>query len=836
MRRFRERVREFLVSFLRSRDGGAMLVSGGMGITVLAGLGGLMTDYAWREAQWEELQSALRASVSAAGALLGSTDAAAIAAVEARVGAFLPALLPGLSVDRVRVFHDDVTNVTTVSVQGQYQFQTLWAAEPDPEDIAQSVRVTLDVDKYEVAVALDVTPSMLQALNVVPPAPPITKMEALKTAVRSVLGVVDTASANDPGSVMVSLIPFGVGVNAADTCNPDPDTGLCRAARSDGKLRYVRMLAGVARSTPALLAAARDRRAHWVDTFHHYGAGSNLGPLRERSLPADLLDNQDWNLRRTNVPIDVSAQAPNLDTGAGDGIWVVDDEDFWNGCLMARWGAYWDTAARPPGWTAGDTDNWPARKAVAPWTPASLALDSTTALHLSDAPPDARDPNTLFTAYSWPDARIGMTADHRLQSVMYDLLGDLAGSGAFLAGASQGDNDWSVTADHGRSADRGGAGMCPPNPITPLTADTAVLRAAIDDLDIMQGHSDPPYLGTYLHPGVVWALRALSPLWRDVWDIDEGTGVRPAIPCAPGEVSITCREDLHKAIVLVSDGANWTGRIPRRQLEPVASRNPGIDWRASAAACFGTLAPNYVAASRERNATDFNAHFARYTTSAGRFDPASATMGPVLDAFNRYGDPLPDTPARRALREAVLRDATPWEIFRGVDETGSIDDLLDDANEFGFEGRPVQVHHLCGLSSLFGPYGRVDDAIRVGHSGGVTPRLLEPVLGEAPLAVDFPVTAIEGRREEQISQNLLGRLDGWLLDACELAGKRGVRVSVIYIGNTPEDSRERTVLGNCVERAGGHADFDVHITPTAQELSDTFVNIFTIRRNLRFLG
>ena len=64
--------------------------------------------------------------------------------------------------------------------------------------------------------------------------------------------------------------------------------------------------------------------------------------LWARSLPQDLLDDRDWNLRRTGVVVDVSRQAPSLDTGAGPGRWVVDDEDFWNGCVMARWGAYWD--------------------------------------------------------------------------------------------------------------------------------------------------------------------------------------------------------------------------------------------------------------------------------------------------------------------------------------------------------------------------------------------------------------------------------------------------------------------------------------------------------------
>ena len=285
--------------------------------------------------------------------------------------------------------------------------------------------------------------------------------------------------------------------------------------------------------------------------------------------------------------------------------------------------------------------------------------------------------------------------------------------------------------------------------------------------------------------------------------------------------------------MLVSDGENWPGQIPRRQLAPRASGNPDIAHRRSVVRCADALSPNYLAASGATSATAFNAHFASYTATDGKFDPAN--MQPVLDAFHEHGDSLADTAARRSLREAVLKEATPWEIFRGADAVGSIDALLDDANEFGFEGRPVQLHHLCGRSSLFGPYGRINDAVRVGYSNGVTPRLLEPVQGEAPFAVDFPVTALDGQREGQIARKFVERLDGWLLDACALAGQRRVRVSAIYIGNAPQGSAARTLLGNCVERAGGDANLDVYVTPTAQELNDTFVDIFTIRRNLRFL-
>ena len=246
------------------------------------------------------------------------------AAIEERVGGFVQGLVPGLSLDRVTVDHDVASGVTTVTVAGRYTFRRLWDIGPDdPEAVEESVDAKLETDRYEVAVALDISSSMLRSMPSGTPGVDIVKMEGLKNAMGSVLTVVEEASQNDPGSIMVSMVPFGVAVNVADTCNPDPDSGLCRPDHSLAKERYVRMLAGPHATTAATLAAARTGGRHWVDTFHHYGAGSNLGPLWARSLPQDLLDARDWDLRREDVEVDVSAVAPNLDTGADPGIWVV---------------------------------------------------------------------------------------------------------------------------------------------------------------------------------------------------------------------------------------------------------------------------------------------------------------------------------------------------------------------------------------------------------------------------------------------------------------------------------------------------------------------------------
>ncbi len=521
------------------------------------------------------------------------------------------------------------------------------------------------------------------------------------------------------------------------------------------------------------------------------------------------------------MEVDVSAVAPNLDTGAGPGIWAVDDEDFWNGCVMARWGAYWDAQARPPGWSADAADvNWPTTRAVPGWSPAAAGLPADTPLHFSDAAPDAADPNTLFTAYSYSDARIGSTADHRLQSVMLDLLEpDWQG----LETATQGDNDWSV------DADRGGASMCPPAPLIPLTEQVDVLRSAIDGLEAIPRHG--PFNGlsaNYLHLGVVWGLRTISPLWRDVWQVEDAAArPRPATPCAAGDTAVGCDTDLHKSILIVSDGSNDVGFVARgRQHPPNPPDNARFDQDALGG-CHPQWLPTYSAAAGERSEDAFNAHFSAFVDTDGHF--AAGGMTTVLDAFHARGDPLADTPTRRSLREHVLTGVTPWQIFRGVDRAGAIDALLDPDNEFGFSGRPVQLHHFCGWSSVFGAYGRLDDATRVGESGALPATLLDPVHGAAPFKVDSGLVS-----QSDIQSGLSGQLDDWLYESCALAGQRRVRINAIYMG--PENyPKPLDVLKECVRRAGGDPERDVYVTPTAQGLANAFTELFTIRRNLRFL-
>ncbi|MDE0350175.1 MAG: hypothetical protein OXM56_10785, partial [Gammaproteobacteria bacterium] len=379
-----------VTAFLRDTRGGAMLVGGGLVIGLLATVGSLMANYAWREAQLAEIDGAMRATASASASLLGGAPVD----VARRFEDVVTALVDGLEIDSVTVSYDQATGVTEVAVAGRVSHEGIFGQAGGVSSLDRTIRIRFEADRYEVAMALDLSASMQRSFGNVG-----NQLDGLKAAMGSVATIMREASAATPGSMMVSIVPFASTVNVADTGG---------SGRTAAKERYVRMLAGSAATTADLLAQARRQKStarggHWVDTFHHYGVGQDMGPLLRQFLPQDLLDGRDWNLRRRNVDVNVTVQVPSL------GTWTVDDIDFWNGCVMARWGAYWNEDARGPGWRQVDAGNWPARATAPAWSPGGNALPALP-LHLSDVPPSAAEPNTLFTAYSWPDARIGGTA------------------------------------------------------------------------------------------------------------------------------------------------------------------------------------------------------------------------------------------------------------------------------------------------------------------------------------------------------------------------------------------------------------------------------------------
>ena len=767
-------------SFATAREGGALLAGGAFVIMVMATAGAGLSNYAWHEAQWAELDAATRAAASAVGPRLAGVGGEMDESIRNRIAEFTAGLVDRMTVDEVSIARES-DDVVSVTVSGRYVFDDIWGDWGGQTDVVRTnVRVKLEADRYEVAIALDVSVSMGNGLS-----GGTSRLDGLKTAVHAVAETLEAASATTPGGVLMSLVPFATAVNVADTCGRDPQTGLCTPARTAAKERYVRMLAG----TLADARAARDagRGGHWVDTFHHYG-GSRIDGLRRQYLPDELLDERDWNLRRESVAIDVANEVPAL------GTWIVDDEDFWSGCLMARWGAYWDSDARGSGWRPDDPGNWPATKPVAAWTPGGAALPADTPLHLSDAPPLASDPNTLFTAYSWPDARIAALADHRLQGAMIEAMkpGEYAGNPRYYGGTA-GDNDWSLPGNSGRI-------LCPEASVTPLTDDFAAIHAATDALTVTSSYQaiDISTASTYMGTGVVWALRTLSPLWRDVWDTqDAGGGRRPAVPCVPGEDAAGCDPLLNKSIVIVSDGANVVGSAAAtRLLTEASSANPY--WGAPTAVCRSNIpvfAAYYDAASAT-TAADFNGYFRTpyvdddLVDADGRLN-AIGTMR-VVDALLAIEDPGPSTDARRAEMADALAHAvppglppTPWQLFRVLDDD-VIDVLVDPAGPFGLDGRPVLTGQHCRpMTSAFSPYGRFDDVVRAGDDTA-------PVVGVAPLEIETTSTVtgaiglLSNADRTDISEQMLGRLDAWLIEACRAAGTHVVVGAGVYSGGQAE--------------------------------------------------
>ena len=789
----------------------------------VATIGAMLTNHAWREAQEEEVEAALRAAVAATSHFMRGSLAANEDNIKERVAGVMRGLLEDLviSKDDIVLEHDAATGQTTIRVGGDalYAFKSLWAGgQPiDAEPLRTDVTVAFDQSQYEFALSLDVSPSMGNR----PDGWSKTKLKALQDAVSAIAQTVDDLSTTNPGIVALSLVPYSNVVNVADTSG---------AAKTDAKERYVRMLTGADYSTQI----SRDATGHWVDTFHSYGTGADMGPLASRDLP-DFLVPTDWNLHQSGTE-NISMQRPDAPT------WRFRGQDFWNGCVMARWGAYWDSSARPVNWDPDDAGNWPAATSVDGWAPGSTGFRNVP-LHLSDAPPDAADTNTRFTAYSWPDAGIHGTADGYLHQVMRRTL--TPGYDPWLRNyLERSDNHWVV-----HLHDRGGGLLCPEASIVPLTDDLAALRA-VNNYKTVQVHSKTNRGQTFLHLGMVWGLRTLSPLWRDVWDTRNGSGAAlPRTPCAPGGTTAGCSPFVEKAIVIISDGDNvygptFLGRSfgTYERGRPVAA-NPSFDRGACHTRFFGRPIPDdAIAMSAETPATfassfdvDSNGNFTAAGLSAvldgfQAFHPATAGLDPTVPPEQLIID------VYRGRWENALRDMTPWQLFRGHDRdsptaaTDATDVLTTASNWFNFEGRPVRNRHFCRPHTVFSAYGRADELVRIGDG--------PPVDDVAPFSLPS-ATGLDQATGRRYQHEMVGRLDNWFRQACGLAGRRGVRIHAIYIG-TGTDSHEMaaiSLLEECVDRGHGGASGvdEVHVAPTAQALEDAIGDIIDIRRTLRFL-
>ena len=836
-----------LRAFAKSRRGGAMLLTGFLGMTLLTSLGALMTNYSWREAQTEELRAALRAAVSSAGQLLSRvTETAVQQQIKKRVAGVLGGLTPGLTVsaDDVTVNYESDTGITRISIGGtaQYKYQKLWGGDGIDDDVnlpRQTVAITVDVDRYETVIAADVSPSMAYGLDET-----TTRMDGLKAAIEVAIQAMEEATADNTGTMTIGLVPFGSAVNVGDTGG---------SGETAGKRRYAHLLGGAAHDDASAVTSG-----HWVDTFHNYGStGGTWGnDLQTQTLP--IFDTpKSWALRG-DWTIDLADEAP------GFGTWSVQREDFWNGCVMARWGAYWDEDARPDACAAdcqaqcadGDDDCtqctagcwhsdmsrnaglWPARADVAAWTPKSTALTNQP-LHLSDAPPNTTDASTRFTAYSWPDTDVSGSADARLHGALLETLNPGKLRDLYVVQyARGGNNKWSLP-------DSGGNWYCPSTPIQPLVENAATLRASADALEAMPWVSNA-YAGTSSHLGVVWGLRVLSPLWKDIWATkDAADAKRPLTPCAEDETGEHCRQFVKKTILLISDGENEFGKTSIVNT-PINDGGRGRVLNDTGYTSLGFASPHnltifgnticgsfkniqstaFADAVGDTTAAAFNQRFNDLDAS-GKFSGAS--LNRVVAAVEKAMEVTLPTAGKN-----VLANLTPWDLFRGggfaADGSSLTDALVNTDNGFGLDGRPVYDDGACRVTSSFGAYGRVEDLVQVGG---------QPVAGVAPYAT------LSGNLETAGTT----RLNGWLVDACDLAKQRGVQIKIVFITTViPEDgglfyaaARRKQeaaleAMRQCIDAAGGDRNEDIYETPTADSLATTFREIFTIRRNLRFLN
>ena len=240
----------------------------------------------------------------------------------------------------------------------------------------------------------------------------------------------------------------------------------------------------------------------------------------------------------------------------------------------------------------------------------------------------------------------------------------------------------------------------------PLTDDLQTLQAA-NNYQVVQDHSKTGGGQTFLHLGIVWGLRTLSPLWRDVWDTQSVSGeALPRTPCESGGTTLGCSALAKKANVIISDGENWFGRTPLGRSfgsyergTPVAA-NPAF----ATSSCDGVVSsgryPDSLLATAYRTAmsAETPAAFANGfdVDSDGTF---SATgLAAVLDGFQAFHpttsglDPnvLADQlviNAYRARWENALDGMTPWQLFRGYDhrlttQTDATDVLMTASNWF----------------------------------------------------------------------------------------------------------------------------------------------------------
>ena len=847
-----------IVEFFRDRRGGAMLFSGAIGLTVLGSVGAMMVNLTWQEAHVEELRGALRASLSASADLLRrATEDGVEAKIKERVADFMRGLAQGLTVDAddVTVTHDAATKVTWVTVGGSVEsaFQNLWGAGEGNAVMRPILRVgvALPVNRYEVAVALNVGHNMRKPM---PGDSSRTKMQVALDALESALSILEEKNTKDPGSLAIALVPYSNMVNVADTSG---------SGETAGKRRYARMLTGAEISAGTVSDAAKNTDNHYYDLYTSYGRSlvDDMDKLISRKLPITETT-PDWNLREEDEDIELTTLMPGTSHN-----WTVDGKDFWNGCVMHRWGAYWEPDARPSDWDADDLNNnsshYPAKTTPAIWSTGGPTM-SPTPLWYSDAPPDVGDPNTRFTAFSYPDSSIGGSADSRIEALLKETLtpGSVVGTattpGKLIETSTsqpvariarmRGGNDWGLGTHPNVVA--GGHKTCTLDAIQPLTNDVTELRNYIAAFNYQ-----PQYGGTgsaaLPHLAVIWGVRVLSPLWQEIWDVTDSIGRARALAPCYGNNTANCTQQLKKVIVLFGADKTQAGVFGHggTAFEEDNSRNPLMNAWNNKALCSGTqqqlgLLPtgtgvsDWKDAANEKDPSDFNNLFGTNTGGGGTFTQVAAE-GLVRNWYVIFNGTsvANSTSIIDSTMVNLFQAMTPWQLFRGDEITNncSVSDVfagktsggctLSGGSNLNLDGRLIH-RPACRPKSVFGPFGEIDALVRVGK-WDVVENVAPFQSPEAPTS-----WTVDTDRDSLMAHGLQEAKD-WFLKACEFAGDRDIDI----VGVTISRAGGRSVMEDCVDKAGGApGERNVIVAGTATDLENTFRSIFLAGAKLRFLN
>ena len=285
--------------------------------------------------------------------------------------------------------------------------------------------------------------------------------------------------------------------------------------------------------------------------------------------------------------------------------------------------------------------------------------------------------------------------------------------------------------------------------------------------------------------------------------------------------------------------------LGRRQRPPgrssVASIAPGLPTTQLLQRCasggVARCSPRATTPLRGRHPSQaFNAYFQSYLGPDQRFDP-----GAHGSRTRRVSQPRRSFSRRsRHTRHAAERSraaSRPGRFCAASIRSARSTPSWTRRISSGLPGGPSRFTTWCGRSSIFGAYGRVNDAIRVGESATLRscrwiPSGVPRRSSWRPATSPWQAIDLEPQFEDHLNE--------WLYESCAIAGQRRVRVKAIYMGPAnptlpPATMRAQDVLKECVRRAGGDPEGDVYLTPTAHALASAFTDIFTIRRNLRFL-